>query len=213
MSQLLDHAMLTDLMNTDLSRARFVVLNGVSGCGKSTSIRELLSRHPDYRDRRCTEIRGGPIDWCSVRVETQLIVVDEMLNLRDVGAIARLLLRGHRVLAASHLHPVALTPLRLITRCRSFCLDADPRKISAWLDTRGLSWSEDALARFHQRFAGSFTDAKLVAEYAGGDDFDHALDRFTRYCEVRMTPQAKATSEIIRIIAPMRASPSDAKRL
>ena len=187
-----------DLADTDLSNYRLIVLNGVSGCGKSTVIRELLESHPAYKDRPRAEVCGGPIDWGKVCLNAQLVVIDEMQNLRDVNAVARLLLRGHQVLAASHVNPIALFPLRVIARYRSFYLDRDARAIGAWLDARGVSWSEDVLARFHQRFAGSFTDAEIVLEYAGGHDFDRAFDRFTRSCVVRMTPQTKPT--LIRVI-------------
>ena len=59
------------------------VYSGVSGCGKSTAIAELV-RTEVQGSAPFTEVTGAPINWSIVRPETQWVVLDELRSLRDV---------------------------------------------------------------------------------------------------------------------------------
>lgn len=186
------------LLARDLAGVRLLLLEGRSGSGKSTAIATLLARHPDFAGQPRTEIQGGPIVWRGMRPSTPLVVVDELTRLADVPPLVRLLARGHRVIAASHLPGAWLAHLGPCLGIAHAATDRDPATIERYLQDRGVSHTRAGIARFCHRFGATYTDADIVLEHAGGNDFDHALTMFERRCTLRMRPRRRET--VMRIV-------------
>ena len=182
------------LMSRDFSGARLVVFHGVSGSGKSTSIARLLSDHPDFRGQACGHVTGPGIRWRGLCRREHLVAVDECYRLRDLFGLARLLRRGHRVLAASHLPIWTSALLGRIWPVVALRTDCDPAKIARYLDTCRVRFSRDRVLDFSSRFGASYLDVDRIMEFDGGRDFDRAYDRFIRCCrvETRREPAPEA---------------------
>ncbi len=176
------------LLARDLSDVRLLALHGVSGSGKSTAIAWLLQAHPAFRGRPCSHITGPAIDWRRLDRSTELVVVDECRGLRDLGGLVRLLGRGHRVLAASHLPLATSRVLGLAWPVLALATDRDPAKIERYLKTRGAAFSAGRVRTLCARFGASYAWVDLILEFDGGRDFDRAYNRFERCCRVEVTP-------------------------
>lgn len=177
-----DHLGLSEM---DFDKVRLVVFHGASGSGKSTYLNQLLKAHPGFRDRPADVIGGGTIDWSAVRKpRAELVVVEELLANREVLEIARLLRAGHRVMAASHLHPWITGLLGVTWPTLQFATDRDPMKIERLLSRRGIQYSPETVAAFCRIHGATFTDVDIVLEHCGGRDFDRAFSRFQRYCSI-----------------------------
>ncbi len=174
-----------DLTRVDFERCRAVIFHGASGSGKSTYIRHLVRTHRGLCDRPYTHIDGGPIDWSRVDAAPErLIIVDELLSFRDLVQVAGLLRAGHLVIAASHLPPRLTGSLRTLWPLQQFATDRDPAKIERFLSNRGVSFSSAVVARYCARYGATYTDAEIILDHTGGDDFDRAYARFARLCTI-----------------------------
>lgn len=169
----------------DFEKVRLVVFHGASGSGKSTYLNQLLRAHPAFCNRPADVIGGGTIDWSAVRKpRAELVVVEELLENREVLDVARLLRAGHRVMAASHLHPWITGLLGARWPTLQFATDRDPMKIERLLSRRGIQYSPKTVAAFCKIHGATFTDVDIVLEHCGGRDFDRAFSRFQRYCSI-----------------------------
>ena len=179
------------LCDADLTGVRLLVLHGASGSGKSTYLHYLLKNHSSFRGQSVTRVRGGPIDWSAIdRPEGDIVLVDELVRGRDIPFVARLLHRGYRVVAASHLHPVLTGFIGLRWNTRQFATDRDARKIERYLDGRGVRYSPKIVAAFCRAHGATYTDADIILSHVGGEDFDRAFLRFQRFCTLKRRPAA-----------------------
>lgn len=112
------------------------------------------------------------------------IVVDEMITVVDIIRVAGLLIRGRRVLAASHVPPLWLRPLRVFGRCNLFRTDRDASKLARYLGRQGVAFSRNALARFVEKYGATYTDLDIILERASERNFDRAFARFERLCSI-----------------------------
>ncbi len=177
------------LLEMDFAKVQLVVFHGASGSGKSTYLNELLRVHPDFCSRPAVVIGGGKIDWGSVqKPATELVVVEELLENREVMDIAKLLRAGHRVMAASHLHPWITGLLGVTWPTVQFATDRDPTKIERLLSSRGIRYNPKTVAAFCKIHGATFTDVEIVLEHCGGHDFDRAFQKFQRYCSIERRP-------------------------
>lgn len=165
MNALFDDAL--GLAARDFSRTRVLVFCGESGSGKSSAIRHLMHRHRHYRGNS------------GVRV------IEELRRLRDLGTFFAALLRGQRLLVASHLPPWLHRGLGLLARTEVVALDNHPQKIARWLSARGIAHSDAAVTHFCAHFGANYTDARLIVEHAQAHSFDQALGRFLKQCQLR----------------------------
>lgn len=182
-----------DLTHVDFSGIRVTIFHGASGSGKSTYIDNLVSSHTALRDRARTRITGGPIDWSRTEPEPeQLVIVDELLTLGDLWQVARQLQAGRSVIAASHL-PARLTAgLGAFWPLQQFATDRDPAKIERFLSRRGIRFSRPVVADYCERYGATFTDAEIILEHTGGDDFDRAYARFESRCSIDLVRPRRA---------------------
>lgn len=154
------------LDQTPLATERLVVFCGRSGSGKTTAIEHLLTRHPAFR-------------------VGDVVVLDEITRLRELGLVLRLLLRGERVVAASHVPRWAFLPFRLLTPTALFRTDRGVGKLARYLDRLGISYSTDALERYARRYGASYTEIDIMRELAPDTSFDRILRRFEKLHRLR----------------------------
>lgn len=173
------------LRSTDFSDRKLVVFTGRSGSGKSTAIRWLLDEHPDFRGRECS-ILERPAFHGIPRRGADVLVLDDLVNPRDLRHLAVLLGRARTILAASHLSHLWFLPLRSFWPVALFRTDTDTGKIARYLKRRGVRASEDAVVRFVAEFGATYTDVELVLERYPAESFDAALARFTKFCRLRL---------------------------
>ena len=179
-----DHLALGEI---SFGKARAIVFHGASGSGKSTCINHLLRRHPDLAGRPVSRISGGPIDWRTVAPpEHRIVVIDELLELKDLMAALRLLAAGHIVIAASHLPSWLTSCIGLFWRLHQFATDRAPQKIERHLARRGVSYTPQTVAAYCDRFGATYTDAEIILEHTGGEDFDIAYRQFMRRCDLKL---------------------------
>lgn len=182
------------LMRRPLAELDLLVLCGASGSGKSTTLEALLERHAAFRGSRMDFVTGSPIDWRSARVSAPLVVVDEIVALRDLWHIRRHVASGRRVLAASHLPPAIHSIAAAGCRCLVVRCAPDAAAIARHVRRLGHACTCDAARAFCAAGGASFTDAAIVLEHAGGGaDFDTAWRAFARNCTIRHTLSAKRT--------------------
>ncbi len=172
-----------DLGRKDFSKARFIAFCGISGSGKSTMVQHFLKTHvgpgEDFVFVR-SDAGGLRLDQVPPRASgTQLIVLDELRERRDLRVLRLALRRYPRVLAASHLRSPAF---RLVCVPKLiFHVDQDPAKIARYLAARRVPSSEAAVAVFHRNFGAAYTDVDIILERYPGLSFDAALARFLRF--------------------------------
>ncbi len=192
------------LLARDLSDLRLLALHGVSGSGKSTAIAWLLQTHPAFRGRTCSHVAGPRIDWRRLDLVSELVVVDECTALRDLHGLVRLLRRGHRVLAASHLPLATSAALGLAWPVLALATDRDAAKLERYLTALGADFSAERVGALCARFGASYAWVDLVLDYDGGLDFDRAYDRFERCCQVEVT-RTRPVRRRPRSLLPLRS--------
>lgn len=174
----------------DFSGVRLVLFCGVSGSGKSTAITHLCQTHPDFRQRESAAIH--PSDTQSLTSPRgRLVVVEELRRPRDLYGVAGLLRRGATVLAASHLAPVWLVPLRLAVKSRCYTMDRDWHKIARHLERRGISYTPQAVQAYCRKYGANYIDLDIIVEHFPGVPFDQALSCFERFCRIDLRPRTK----------------------
>lgn len=172
----------------DFANLRAVIFTGPSGAGKSSYLQWLLEFHPAFREQEATLIQTGrPLRWPDLKsIETKLVVVDELLRVADLANLWRLVRRGHMVLAASHLPPVAH---RVVTPSagRVFDLAHGTAKIGNALARLGYDFGPAELQAFQAKHGSSYTALeRILTEWPHAErDFGAALRHFENYCTVR----------------------------
>ena len=180
-----------DILQEQFTNIRLVLFSGVSGSGKTTCMQELLREHGDYKDQPRTEISGCPVEWPDKKLSTKLVVIDELVYLRDFRQLLRLLRYGHNIIAASHLSAVYLLLLQCFWKTRIFHTDRDPNTICRYLEQQGVACSETAVRDFCNVFGASYVDARIVLEQYPGCCFDQAWSRFKRTSTITRVPMVK----------------------
>ncbi len=173
------------LRDRDFSRDRLVVFTGRSGSGKSTAIRFLLDEHPDFRGRRRIILEGPP--FTRVEAGADVIAIDDLTSLRELGTVRRFLAGSRTLLVASHLDPAWFAPLSAWFRCAFFRTDADEGKIARDLERRGVVASAAAVRRYASIFGATYTDLDIILERYPEPTFDIALAKFTKFCTSTLT--------------------------
>ena len=174
------------LLDTCLAKHRLIVFCGCSGAGKSSYIQELLAQHEDLQGGPIHHIlEGRPLAWNEpIPAEPSTVVVDELLVWSDYHHLVRLLLRGHRVIAASHLPAAAHRLLRVFGRMAVFRLDRDHGKVHRALQQRGIQTTDAAVATFVRRYGANYVDLDMILESYRGNNFDRALATFEKFNRV-----------------------------
>jgi ABC-type multidrug transport system ATPase subunit len=169
-----------DFMHDKLSDFDLVVFSGVSGSGKSTSIRKVLAEHSDYQDVPYQSIDGNPVDWKKVDPTINMIVIDEVVNAYDFWQLIKLLSRKHHIIVASHLPEFYIKTLSRVWRCQYICVDSDYRKICHYLNSNNIIHTNSAVEEFSSVFGANFIDTHIILEQYPNCSFNEAWDRFKR---------------------------------
>lgn len=177
-----------DLTKLDLTGVQLITFSGVSGSGKTTSLRRLVSGHPEFRFEPRTELLGSPLRWRDGAPQTRLVVIDELIGWRDYWPLVRLLRRGHRVIAASHLPEYSLRLLACRWRALMIRVDGDYRAISRFLQQSRVRHSDAAVRSFCSVLGASYVDAGIVLERYPHCSFDEAWTRFERTTRISREP-------------------------
>ncbi len=168
------------LLDRSLAGFDALVFTGVSGSGKSSYLRLLVERHPDFDSTPVSRIGPAPIDWHRVEPREELVLVDEIHGPFELLRVARLLHAGHRLLVASHVPEwvgrIILAPWRV----DFFRTDQDAAKLGRHLSRSGITHTPAALRDFVAVYGANYTDLEIVLERVGGDDFDRALRDFRK---------------------------------
>lgn len=155
-----------NLAGRNFATTRVVVFCGESGSGKSSAIRFVMHRHAHFQG------------------DANVRVIEELRSWSDLGTLLSALWRGRRLLVASHL-PIWLHQfLGLLASTQVIALDQHSEKISRWLSTQNVAYSDAAVAAFCRRFGANYTDAQLVLRHGEAVSFDQALGRFFRHCRI-----------------------------
>ena len=162
--------------------ARLVVFSGRSGSGKSTAIRFLLAAHPDFRHRESVVL--GRASLARFRGKGDVIVLDDLVEPRDLAHIPRLLRASTSLLVASHLRATWFRPFQLVVPCAFFRTDRDGAKIRRHLERRGIAATPAAVERFVAAFGATYTDVDIVTERCPAPTFDESLARFAKLCDL-----------------------------
>lgn len=167
------------LLGRDLSGVRFLILEGVSGSGKSTTLRHLLKAHQAYQGADVYVVEGMPLvaDPAGPRPD-QLVLFDEIRGWRDLGWALSLARRARGMLIASHLPRLAHAPFHWMGRTLFLKTDTGTAKLATELSRRGITASPRALDAYFARYGGSYTEMEIILEAYPGDDFDRSLGRF-----------------------------------
>ncbi|MEO0637523.1 MAG: hypothetical protein AAFY73_12830 [Pseudomonadota bacterium] len=165
-----------------------IIFTGPSGAGKSTYLNWLEEQHPAFVAEPVTHVwEGRPLQWPDLaHIETQWVFVDELLTMGDLLHVRRLVSRGHRVVAASHL-PVLAHRLIFPFSLRIFDLGRHTGKLAAELTRSGFNAQPDDVHRFVSKHGASFTALRRVLDECPPSErrFGAALNHFERYCTVR----------------------------
>ncbi len=150
---------------------RILGFYGRSGAGKSSAMQWMINHHAEFKTQ-------------SANAKTWLMI-DEILTWRDLIAVWRGLVNGHRVLIASHLKPIWFSPFLIFGKQRWYRLDHRTDKIKKYFTRHQIKASDDAIHRFIQQYGANYTDAQIILERAqynqGGEiDFDFEFKRFKR---------------------------------
>jgi hypothetical protein len=163
---------------------RLVVFTGVSGSGKTTAIQWLIDHHHDFHDRPVSRVAGGGLDWAVPNVDDGLVVVDDIIRLKELAKVIRLLLRGNQVLLAAHLHPACLVPLRMVWPAHIWRTDLNREKLERHLQARHIEFTRAAVDSYCDEYGSSYLDMAHILERYPGCSFDHALRLFRKYCRL-----------------------------
>ena len=157
-------------------RTRLIILTGISGSGKTTTLKFLADHHASFRDRPQHWIWSMRMtrDSSTVR-DKRLIVLDEVVGVHQLPGVLRLLRRNQTVAVASHLHPAWFWPLRLVFKSRHFHTDHDTAKIQGLLRRRGISHTDAAISEFCRRHGSNYVDLECILERHPGRSLDQAL--------------------------------------
>lgn len=158
---------------------RVIVLCGESGTGKSTAIQHLLQVH--------AELRQDPA----------LRIIEELREWRDIGVFLAQLMRGRRLLVASHLPSLLHGMLALLAPTQVVDLDRCPAKISRWLSACGVPYSEASVQSFCAQFGPNYSDAALILRHTESATFDQALGRFRRQCNLKRHPPERGQRVLV----------------
>ena len=164
------------LANRSFERERLLVFHGTSGSGKSANLKFLADHHPQFRSRETPWIwtMGKNFDVSGVQ-DHRLVAVDEIISLFQFPALHKLLKANHTVAVASHLHPLWFKILGPTLPIRSFQTDRGSAKLRAYLQAKGVSYSEEALQSFCRRYRASYVELQCILERSPGQSLDHAL--------------------------------------
>jgi len=82
------------------------------------------------------------LDWTVPNVDDGLVVVDDIIRLKELAKVIRLLLRGNQVLLAAHLHPACFVPLRMVWPTHVWRTDLNREKLERHLQARHIEFPE-----------------------------------------------------------------------
>ena len=176
------------LLEVDLKSTRLVVLQGMSGSGKTTAIDYLCKHHEQFRGRAARTFRLAGPGCLLPPLKEQLVVLDDVRFLRQLLPLGRLLRSGNTVLVASHLHPACFMPWRLRWPSRVFVMDQDKAKIERYLAWKEVAFSREAVLQYCHLFGANYLDVDFILERRPGNSFDEALAHFLKFCELDLSP-------------------------
>lgn len=180
------------LLARDLSRVRTLVLHGRSGSGKSTLLRHVLRVGAVEFGGDPVVLDARPMRWEEARgLRDRTVLVDEVLELREVRHVAGLVARGCRVLVASHVGPWAYWPLRPFGPVLALATDRDPAKLARYLAARGIRASPEVLRDYTRRYGATYTDLEIILERCPGDELGASLARFERLHRIQFSSELR----------------------
>lgn len=175
-----------------------LVFSGHSGSGKSTAIKYLIDDHPSFCNFKTQIISGSPIDWHLVKPEAPVIVIDELTCFYDLLQTARLLVKGYKLIVASHLPLIWFYPLKVSHSLKIFQTGRDAKKIEEYLRSLNISFSSEAVKTFCNKFGATYTDIDLILEKCPSESFDQSLKKFMKLNSVHFSPIRRETSSELR---------------
>ena len=182
------------LTSQSFEQERLLVFHGTSGSGKSSNLKFLADQHPDFRDQRTPWIwtMGKSFDASKIR-DNRLVVVDEIISLLQFPALRKLLRTNQTVAVSSHLHPLWFRLLGPTLPARSFRTDADCAKLRAYLNKRGVRYSENGLQTFCRRHQASYVELQCILERAPGQSLDDALNFNRKFDKISISKRKEWT--------------------
>ena len=178
------------LLERDFSGVDSLVFTGPSGSGKSTQIRLVCEHHPQFSGLRMLRVdprisaerrqarsilAGGGI---------QLLVIDEMLSLRDWWHSRPLLAGPHKSLVATHL-PAWFAARG--QRTRHIDTGNGVRKLARYLDQRGVAYRPDDLELYVVRYGPVYTELQVILETSPRASLGEAMQQFHRFHKIHRT--------------------------
>ena len=183
--QYLDYLGLARLKPHDFD---LLVFTGCSGSGKSSAIAYICERHACYAEAGLLSSRVEPL-YRQGQIRSNLpryLVLDELLEFRDLLLVRHLLRKGHRLLLASHLKEQWLKLLTIGYRSRFYATDQGVSHLADYLQLKGISASQRVLQDFQRRFGANFTDMRIIIERYPDKNFDRAYHYFSKFCHCRL---------------------------
>lgn len=164
------------LKEEEFQGTRLIVLTGMSGSGKSTALKFLADQHPAFREQPWEWIWALGKKWNPRPIrKKRLVVVDEVVSVRQLPGVLRLLQQNRTVAVASHLPQACFWPFQLFFQTRHFRTDKDMSKISRELARQGIPSTPHAVSEFCRQYGANYVDLECILERHPGRDFGHAL--------------------------------------
>ena len=150
----------------------------------SVAIQWLIDHHHDFHNRPVVRVAGGGLDWAVPNVDDGLVVVDDIIRLKELAKVIRLLLRGNQVLLAAHLHPACFVPLRMVWPTHVWRTDLNREKLERHLQARHIEFTRAAVDSYCDEYGSSYLDMAHILERYPECSFDRALRLFRKYCRL-----------------------------
>ena len=182
------------LANQTFEKERLLVFHGTSGSGKSANLKFLADHHPQFVAQETPWLwtMGKNFDPSGVRGH-RLVAVDEIISPFQFPGLLKLLKTNQTLAVASHLHPLWFKILGPTLPIRSFQTDRGRAKLRAYLQAKGVGFSEEALQSFHRGYRASYVELQCILERSPGQSLDHALSFNRKFDKIRISRRKEWT--------------------
>lgn len=169
-----------------IDECQAVVFTGISGSGKTRAMEYLAAHNPVISRHMPCLISGDPLPWLS-SYDSEWLLVDEIVHVRDLLQVRQLLARGHRLVLANHL-PTMLVRLLLVGyHVKYFSTDSQSNKLAIYLQSRQIDYSDESLQQYISQYGQSYNSLAVILEHTGAADLALALARFNQHCRMAVS--------------------------